>query len=219
MIRGMIFDLDGTLLDSMRIWESAGEIYLRSLGKEPRDDLRTVLKPMSMLQAAEYIKEQYDVALPTASITDGINRTVEDYYLHLDEPKDGVFGWLEQLHGKNIGMCVATATDRYLSEAALTRCGIRDFFSEIFTCSEVGSGKESPRIYRKAAEHLDLPHGEIAVVEDSLHALRTAKDDGFMTVAVYDPYESEQEGLRDIADVYLSDFGDMKLFWRLASAE
>ena len=219
MIRGIIFDFDGTLFDSMFIWDTAGETYLRSIGKEPEDDLQKVLKPMSLRQSAEYIREKYQIPLSAKDIMDGVNRTVEDFYFHTVAPKPDVIAFLEELYRRNIRMCIATATDRYQVEAALQRCGMRHYFSEIFTCTEVGSGKDRPDIFCKAMDHLQTDRSTTAVVEDAYHAAYTAKQDGFMVVCVYDSHESKQQELLHLADVYLSDYSDLTNFWKLASAK
>jgi len=219
MIQGIIFDFDGTLFDSMFIWDTAGEVYLRSIGKEPEADLQKVLKPMSLLQSAQYIREKYQIPLSVEDIMDGVNRTVEGFYFHTVEPKPGVIDFLEELHRRNIEMCIATATDRYQVEAALQRCGMQHFFSEIFTCTEVGSGKDSPDIFRKSMEHLQTDRSTTAVVEDAYHAAHTAKQDGFLVVAVYDSHESRQQELLHLADVYISDYFDLTNFWKFASVE
>ena len=219
MIRGMIFDFDGTLFDSMFIWETAGEVYLSSIGKEPHEELQRVLKSMSLLQSAAYIKAQYDIALSVPDIMDGINHTVEDFYFHTVKPKPGVTEWLKELSAKGMKMCIATATDRYQVEAALERCGMREFFCEIFTCTEVGSGKDQPVIFRKAMEHLGTDRSSTLVVEDAFHAIQTAKADGFMTAVIYDAHETRQEQLRNMADIYLPDYHDMTAFWTFLWAE
>ena len=219
MIQGIIFDFDGTLFDSMFIWDTAGEVYLRSIGKEPEADLQKVLKPMSLLQSAQYIREKYHIPLSVEDIMDGVNRTVEGFYFHTVEPKPGVIDFLEELHRRNIRMCIATATDRYQVEAALQRCGMRHFFSEIFTCTEVGSGKDRPDIFRKAMEHLQTDRSTTAVVEDAYHAVHTAKEDGFLVVGVYDSHESRQQELVRLADVFLPDYFNLITFWKFASAE
>jgi hydroxymethylpyrimidine kinase/phosphomethylpyrimidine kinase len=103
-------------------------------------------------------------------------------------------------------MCVATVTDRYLAEAALTRLNIRQFFSEIFTTAEIGCGKNNPAIYRTALSYLGTPKEETAVFEDALHALVTAKNDGFRVVGVYDAHEKRQAEMRAEADYYISDY-------------
>ena len=218
MIQGVIFDFDGTLFDSMFIWDTAGEVYLRSIGKEPEANLQKVLKPMSLLQSAQYIREKYDIPLSVEEIMDGVNRTVEGFYFHTVEPKPGVIDFLEDLHRRNIKMCIDTATDRYQVEAALQRCKMRHFFSEIFTCTEVGSGKDRPEIFRKAMEYLQTDRSNTAVVEDAYHAAHTAKQDSFKVVGVYDSHESRQQELSQIADVFLPDYLHLNIFWKFASA-
>ena len=218
MLKGLIFDFDGTLFDSMFLWDTAGESYLRSIGKEPEADLQKVLKPMSLLQSAQYIREKYQIPLSVEEIMDGVNRTVEGFYFHTVEPKPGVIAFLEELNRRNIKMCIATATDRYQVEAALQRCGMRHLFSEIFTCTEVGSGKDRPEIFRKAMEYLQTDHSTTAVVEDAYHAAYTAKRDGFMVVGVYDSHESRQQELLRLTDLFLTDYLDLRSFWKFASA-
>ena len=219
MIQGIIFDFDGTLFDSMFIWDTAGEVYLRSIGKEPEDDLQKILKPMSLLQSAEYIREKYHIPFSVEEIMDGVNRTVEGSYFHTVEPKPGVIDFLEELHRRNIKMCIATATDRYQVEAALQRCGMLRFFSEIFTCTEVGRGKDRPDIFRRAMEYLQTDRSTTVVVEDAYHAIHTAKQDGFLVVGVYDSHESRQQELLSLTDVFLLDYFDLTSFWRFVSAE
>ncbi len=219
MLKGLIFDFDGTLFDSMFIWDTAGESYLRSIGKEPETDLQKILKPMSLLQSAEYIREKYQIPLSVEEIMDGVNRTVEGFYFHTVEPKPGVIAFLEELHRRNIKMCIATATDRYQVEAALQRCKMRHFFSEVFTCTEVGIGKDRPDIFRKAMEHLQTDRNTTVVVEDAYHAVCTAKQDGFLVVGVYDSHESRQQELLRLADVFLPDYLHLNNFWKFASAD
>ena len=174
---------------------------------------------MSLLQSAQYIREKYHIPLSMEDIMEGVNRTVEDFYFYTVEPKPGVIAFLEELHRRNIKMCIATATDRYQVEAALQRCGMRHFFSEIFTCTEVGSGKDRPDIFRKAIKHLQTDRSTTAVVEDAYHAAHTAKQDGFIVVGVYDSHESRKPELLQLVDIYLADYINLTNFWKFASAE
>ena len=217
MLKGVIFDFDGTLFDSMFIWDTTGESYLRSIGKEPASDLQRVLKPMSLLQSANYLQAHYQLSLSVEEICAGINQMVEDFYFHTVQPKPGVIELLEELHRRNIKMCIATATDRYQVEAALARCGMKQFFSKIFTCTEVGSGKNEPVIFRAALEHLGTERGDTIVFEDAFHAAMAAKNDGFMVAAIYDAHEDKQQDIQRLSDVYLTDFSDMTAFWEFAS--
>ena len=216
MLKGAIFDFDGTLFDSMFIWDTAGEVYLRSIGIEPREDLQKVLKPMSLLQSATYIREKYWVPLTVEEIMSGINHTVEDFYFHTVQPKKGVVAFLEQMKKQEVRMCIATATDHYQVEAALKRCGMESFFFEIFTCTDVGHGKDEPIIFQKAMDYLGTTRANTVVFEDAYHAAKTAKADGFITVAVFDSHETKQAELHSVSDCFIENFIQTEHFWKFA---
>ena len=206
MIKGAIFDFDGTLVDSMFIWDTFGEDYLRTLGKEPKENLTETFKTFTLEQAAEYYREHYGVALSVNEIVDDINEMVAEIYRTKVTLKDGVREFLEALKSKGVQMCVATVTDRPIVEDVLCNLGIRDFFTEIFTCAEVGYNKETPHIYRAALEVLGTSKEETVVFEDALHALITAKKDGFKVAAVYDRHERHQTQMKENGDYYITDF-------------
>ena len=208
MLKGAIFDFDGTLVDSMFIWDTIGEDYLRSLGKEPHEDLKETFMTLTLEEAAEYYLTHYGVTLSVKEIVDGVNTMVEGIYRTRVALKQGVADYLRLLKENGTRICIATVTDRYLVEETLDRLGILQYFSEIFTCAEVGYGKDKPIIYRKALEHLDTAKNETYVFEDSLFALKTAKADGFTTVGVYDRHENRQDNLKNLADYYIVDFAD-----------
>ena len=208
MIKGAIFDLDGTLLDSMFIWDTIGEEYLRSLGKEPHEDLKATFMTLTLEEAAEYYREHYGVTLSVKEIVDGVNAMVEQTYRTKVTLKPGIAEYLAWLKENGVRMCVATVTDRYLVEETLERLGVRHYFSEIFTCAEVGFGKDKPIIYQKALEHLGTEKSDTYVFEDLPFALNTAKTDGFPTVGIYDRHEAHQYELKGLADYYVLDFTD-----------
>ena len=208
MIKGTIFDFDGTLLDSMFIWDTIGEEYLRSLGKEPHEDLKETFMTLTLEEAAVYYREHYGVTLSVKEIVDGVNAMVEQTYRTKVTLKPGIAEYLAWLKGNGVRMCVATVTDRYLVEETLERLGVRHYFSEIFTCAEVGFGKDKPVIYQKALEHLETEKRDTYVFEDMLFALNTAKTDGFPTVGVYDRHEAHQDELKELSDYYIRDFTD-----------
>ena len=212
MIKGAIFDFDGTLVDSMFIWDTFGEDYLRTLGKEPKENLTETFKTFTLEQAAEYYREHYGVVLSVSEIVDGVNEMVAEIYRTKAILKSGVLEFLRDLQSKGVKMCVATVTDRPIVEDVLEGLGIRDFFTEIFTCAEVGYSKETPHIYRAALEVLGTKKADTVVFEDALHALMTAKSDGFKVVGVYDKHETKQPQMRAASDYYLSDYS--KFCWR-----
>ena len=102
-------------------------------------------------------------------------------------------------------LCLATATDRCLVEAALERCGVLSHFGEIFTCNAVGHGKDEPHIFEAALRFLGTRKPETIVFDDALYAIRTAKEAGFPVAAVYDRHEKAQDQIRALADVYLEE--------------
>lgn len=216
MLRGAIFDLDGTLLDSMGVWENAGSQYLRTLGIAAKPDLSQRIQTMSLPQAAAYFQQAYGVQLSCPEIMDGINRLAAHSYHHTVSLKSGAAEFLAALHAQSIPLCLATATDRPLAEAALARCGILSYFSAIFTCTEVGAGKDSPKIYRAALQHLQTEKHETPVFEDAIHALKTAKADNFPTVGVADAYTENQAAVQALCDCYLTDYQKPDGFWAFA---
>ena len=206
MIKGAIFDLDGTLIDSMFIWDTIGEDYLNSFGIESKENLAEVFKTFTLEQAAEYYRNHYNIKLSVEEIVEGINDMVTEIYRTKVVLKPGISDFLKRLKRSGIKMCVATVTDRPIVEDVLKRLKIYEYFSEIFTCAEVGFSKERPEIYRQALKHLKTEKNETVVFEDVLYALKTAKDDGFKVAAVYDLHEPMQRKMKEISDYYITDF-------------
>ena len=186
MITGAIFDVDGTLLDSMSVWDTIGEDYLRGIGYIPRENLNETFQSMSLLQAARYYRSEYGVRLSEREIMDGVNGLLERFYRDEALLKPGAEGFLRELSARGVRLCVATATERPLVEAALTRGGVLGYFDGILTCTDVGSGKDKPLIYRRALQCVGGNRPSAVVFEDALHAARTARADGFPVAAVYD---------------------------------
>lgn len=181
-----IFDVDGTLLDSMSVWDDIGERYLTSLGISARDGLRDALDTMSLEQGAAYLKEEYQLDKSVSQIIEGVLKIVSDFYRFEAPLKPGVKETLKWLSARRKRMVIATSGDSELAEAALKRNGILEYFEHIYTCTEVGAGKDEPTIYLKAAEFLQTGPEKTAVFEDALHAAETAKNAGFIVVGVYD---------------------------------
>ena len=216
MIRGAIFDVDGTLLNSMYIWNTIGERYLRSLGIVPRENLAETFKTFTLEQAAQYYIDHYGVKLSVAEIMEGINRMIERFYFEEALLRSGVKEFLDRLQKAGIKMVIATATDRYLVEAALRRCGILNFFEEIFTCAEYGS-KRNSGIYESAADFLGSAPEDTWVFEDAFHGAETAAKAGFPVLGIRDPSEENQQGLQSVSRVYLTDFQYSEPFWDFVS--
>ena len=209
MIKGAIFDIDGVLLDSMGIWDDLGARYLRSLGRIPEEGLNKILFSMSMEQGAEYLNEHYGLNKSVKETVEGIGRMLEDYYFYEVLLKPGAKEVLEFLKSKSIKMAAATSSPRMHIEKALSRNGLLGYIDKIYTTSEVGVSKHSPDIYNLAADFLKTKSEETLVFEDSLYALKTAKEAGYVAVGVYDEKgESNQAELENQADLYLKKLDD-----------
>ena len=218
MIRGVIFDVDGVLLNSMPVWENLGEIYLERLGIEAEKGLGETLFAMSLEEGADYLIENYGLKQTPGEIIAGLNREVQDFYGRKVPLKEGVRGYLQEFRDRKIPMAIATSGDRANAETALKRLKVLSYFRAVFTCSEIGSSKSHPDIYYAAALQLDTDPSDTWVFEDALHAIRTAKKAGFRTAGVYDRASGrELAQIRDTADIYLPEFKDFDSFWKRAS--
>lgn len=218
MIRGAIFDLDGTLLDSMPIWEDAAERFLNSLGIEAEPGLRQILYPMSMTEGGEYLKSRYRLELSVDEIVAGVSHVIEDFYAHQVQLKEGVGQFLKGLRQAGVRMVIATSNDRQVFEGALKRLGVFDCFDQIFTCSEIGVGKSKPDIFLVAAEFMGTLPEETWVFEDALYAIQTAKNAGFRTAGVYDSCSAgDWEKIKRVSDIHMEKM-DIRFFLEKASA-
>ena len=214
MIRGAIFDLDGVLLDSLGIWYDLGARYVLSMGMQPVSGMSETLFSMSMEQGAVYLKRTFGLEKREEEIIADLEQILRDYYYKEVPAKEGAKELLAFLQKQSVKMAAATSSPRPHVTEALNRLGLLSYMQEIYTTSEVGESKHSPRIYELAAQRLECSAEEILVFEDSLDALKTAKTAGFRCVGVYDAQgESDQQGLEMTADLYLHKLKEFPEKW------
>lgn len=219
MIRGAIFDVDGTLLDSSAVWDDAGAKYLATLGITAEAGLGRKLFTMSLDEGAVYMKETYGLMQTTAEILAGVLQVVEDFYYNEAPLKEGAADFLQQLSDRGIPMVIASSSKKEHIQAALQRLGIAHHFRHIFTCNEVGIGKHDPRIFFEAADCLGTSPEETWVVEDGLYAMKTARSADFAVLGVYDePSAADWEEIQQTATLAVKDLTQFNIFWEVAAA-
>ena len=213
MRKGAVFDVDGTLLDSMPIWEDAPSGFLAGFGIKAPADLGRIMFRMSLDEGAQYLKANYLPQLSEQEIKDGVSGVVRDFYFFRAQPKPGAGEFLEHMRRQDIPMYVATTGRRELVRAAFERLGFDRYFDGLITCEEVGAGKNSSKIYLEAARRMGSEPDETYVFEDVIHAIRTANRAGFVTVGLYDKSgEGDQDLIRAESGIYLRSFENWERF-------
>ncbi len=220
MIHAAIFDVDGTLLDSMPIWDDAAAIFLRKHKITAEPELGRKLYPMSMEEGAAYLQKQYNLQLPAKEIINGVSDIISDFYFKEAPLKPFVKTFLESFKRNGIPMTVATSNTRTLVEAAFQRLELSRYFTALYTCAEIGAGKTEPDIFKKAAAAMQTSPQETWVFEDSFYAAQTARKAGFRVAGVYDASGIETlQQLRENSDIYIGDFSDFEGFYRKTQQE
>lgn len=191
--KGAIFDMDGTLTDSMYIWDTAGITYLKQQGKEPEPDLREKLRPLSLPQAASLFQKEYGVTASCGEILQGLKEITEKEYRENVTLKDGVLPLLSDLKANGVLLAVASSSPRSTVLMVLQRLEILSYFDYVVTCEDVGRGKEDPAVYHRAASLMGTDPAHTLVFEDALHAALTASAAGYCVIGVYDESEGVNE--------------------------
>ncbi|QQY80286.1 HAD superfamily hydrolase (TIGR01509 family) [Keratinibaculum paraultunense] len=209
-MKGAIFDLDGTLLDSMWLWDSLAYKYLLSIGINPPRDLDKQLEELTLREACVYMKEKFNIRYTPDKIKEDIESLLTDYYANKLQLKPYTLEILKEFKNRGIKMVIATSTDKHLVLMALNRHGIYDYFEFIQTVEDVGISKGNPKFFEITINKLGLNPEEIWVFEDALYPMISAKKCGLNIVAVKDESAlKDLEKIKEVADIYIDNFSQL----------
>ncbi len=204
-----IFDLDGTLVDSLMLWDvfwrEFGKRFLNGQAFEPTAEDRNRVKTRTLRGAMELIHDNYGVGKDVDELLETVQDIILTFYEKEVELKPGVMEFVEYCYQKQIPMCLASATERRVIELGLKHCQIDRYLPKIFSCVEVGKGKEEPDVFLAACEYYGVKANEAWVFEDSLVALKTAKKAGFQTVGVFDKHHDNWAQVKEVSKVFIDD--------------
>ncbi len=208
-IKGAIFDMDGTLVDSLMfwgyMWRAIGIKYFNDEGFKPDPDIDNMTRTTIYAEAMTRFHKHYALPCDLGEFLDFSRGGIVDFYKNEVKAKAGAVELLEHLKKNGIKLCLASATARAELLVALEATGLLKYFDMILSCADIGVSKERPDIYFEAEKALGLDKNDLVVIEDSCVALETAKNAGFHTVGVYDKYNFGHDRLKAAAEIYLDD--------------
>ncbi|MBC5630366.1 HAD family phosphatase [Clostridium sp. NSJ-6] len=209
-IKAAIFDLDGTLVDSMWVWEQIDIDFLKSKGYTPPKDLKDDITHLTFNQTAEYFKNRFNLSDSIDEITDTWHNMAYSFYSSKVKLKPGVISFLNKLKSLDIKIGLATSNSIPLLEATLKNNGIYHLFDAITVTEEVKKSKENPDVYLLCANKLNVPPENCIVFEDIIAAVKGAKLAGMKVIGVYDKASEDQEELLSKAcDKYIYDYNEL----------
>lgn len=205
--KGLIFDLDGTLIDSMNVWTEIDAEFLKEYNIDMPVNFYEDIKDLSFADTAIYFSEKLGIPMNSKDIMDKFNAMAREKYEKIVPLKKGVYEFIEREKKKGTKLCVATANNKELTILALKRLGIYDSMEFILTCDEICSGKGTPDIYIKCAEKMGFEISETVVFEDILRGVLSAKSAGFYVVAVKEETAFDDiDEIKKNCDLFIEDY-------------
>ncbi len=212
--KAAIFDMDGTLIDSLMfwdyLWDYLGNKYLNGEKFRPEGDVEKAVRTLPLGEAMFLVHEKCGIADSGEELFSLATELIRKFYQEEVKVKDGVLEFLEHCKECGTKMCIASATDKELVKIAMKHCGIDKYITKIFSCNDIGKGKEEPDVFLAAAEFLGEAVCDTWVFEDSYVALTTAFDAGFKTVGIYDKYGFRQDIMGEKSVEYIGEGETLK---------
>ena len=208
-IEGAIFDLDGTLIDSLffwdRLWEKLGEKYLDNKAFRPGLPLEKAVRTVTFRDAAKMLFDEFAFGNTPDEIYDLMHDFCIEIYRDEATFKPGAKELLDTLKARGVKMCIASASMPDLLRAIFDRFGFDDYFPKIISCADIGKGKSHPDVFLAAEAYMGTAHDATWVFEDSIVALETATKAGFKTVGVFDQYNFNLDLVPEVSTEYIGE--------------
>lgn len=185
-MKAAIFDLDGTLIDSMGMWRNLGKNFLEKREIEMTDEVANEMTTMSLNMSSVYLKEKFSLKESSQSIYKEFRETIMNFYLNEVEEKESAFDILKDYKEKGFDVVLGTATSDEFVEPVLERFNLKKYFDMVQTCDMVQIRKSDARYFDLISDKLNIDSKEIFLFDDAPHALNAAKNAGIVTVGVYD---------------------------------
>lgn len=212
MIKGYIIDMDGTILDSMPIWDELSIRFLKHKGILANPNLKDILAPMSIDQAINYLINTYHLTQSPEELIKEVNNLLTSIYLNEVSLKPGAKEFINKCYQRNKKLCLLTANSYPVTISVLDKYGLTDKFDQIITGDSTTLDKLSGTIYEHARKALMLNNNECIVIEDAFHAISGAKRHNFVVWAVYDSSnKSNWEQICKLSDLYFNNMSEMEV--------
>jgi len=206
----IIFDLDGTLVDSMWMWLEIDVDFLKSKGKEVPKNLQKNIEGMSFTETAKYFIEEFSLSESVEELKTIWRDMASKYFMEKVHLKEGVYEFLTYLKEQNIPLGIATSNTKELTKLAVEKNEIKHFFKSIRTSCEVDKGKPYPYIYLKVANDLNVKPNKCLAFEDTEAGMNAALSAGMDVISIYDKTsEDYKDILKEKSIMYINSFKEL----------
>ena len=208
-ITGAIFDFDGTLFDSMHVWKGYKDNLFNHLGIELTEEDKEAFRGLFLRETFLLAIERFNLDKTYEELLSHLFDYIKSRYMVETEPKNDIKEFLEKLNSKGIKMGIATATGEPALEAVMEKYDMLHYFSAIYSTFTVGAAKTEPKVYDVVLDAIGTAKETTWVFEDALYAAKTAKENGYNVVGIFDNSEKNQLELKQIADIFINDYKEI----------
>lgn len=210
-ITGAIFDFDGTLFDSMPLWKGLKFKFFEKMGITLTEQDKKDFSGLFLMEALPLAKERFNLKESFEELLEMFFALLSEKYLEKALPKNDIIEFLEKLKRKGVKMGIATATGESALIPLLKKYGMLDYFSAIYSTYTVGAAKTESKVYDIVCEEIGTPKETTWIFEDALYAAKTAHENGYNVVGIFDKSEPKAEELKQTVDIYIHNYSEINL--------